>query len=78
MDMPLIVTIGTLLLVTGFVLGIVVARSKMNNSIGSLRIDQSDPDGPYLFLELNEPIEYVMSQKKVVMSVEVKDYISHK
>lgn len=45
---------------------------------GTLRIDTSDPDGPYLFLELHTPISEVMRHKQVTMNVSTENYISQK
>lgn len=46
--------------------------------VGTLRIDRSDPDGPYLFLELKKGIKKIVSKKYVVLKVEEKDFIPHK
>lgn len=46
-------------------------------SVGTLRIDQSDPtEAPYLFLELDKPVESVMNKKIVTFRVNKKNYIS--
>lgn len=45
--------------------------------VGTLRIDRSDPDGPFLFLELSKRVESVTSKKYVVMRVKSKDFIPH-
>ena len=47
--------------------------------VGSLRVDQSDPDsGPYLFLELShEGVDAIYKKKYVVLKVNIQDYISH-
>lgn len=47
-------------------------------SAGTLRVDHSDPDGPFLFLELSKRIETVISKKYVVLRVKAKDFIPHK
>ena len=46
--------------------------------VGTLRVDHSDPDGPFLFLELSKRVESVVSKKYVVMRVKAKDFIPHK
>ena len=47
--------------------------------VGSLRIDRSDPsDGPYMFLELNKPVQSVTSKAYVILKVKEQDYISPK
>ena len=67
-----------LLVLLGFVFGIVffliclVARS-----VGTLRVDQSDPtEQPYLFLELDKPVETVTSKTYVLSKVIKKNFIS--
>ena len=44
--------------------------------VGTLRVDHSDPDGP--FLELSKRVEAIVSKKYVVMRVKAKDFIPHK
>jgi len=46
--------------------------------VGALRVDHSDPDGPFMFLELKKPVSSVTSKKYVVLKVENKDFIPHK
>lgn len=45
---------------------------------GTLMIDTSDPDGPYMFLNLSIPVEEVISKEEVTFGVEVKDFVSQK
>lgn len=45
--------------------------------VGTLRVDHSDPDGPFLFLELSKRVESVTSKKYVVMRIKAKDFIPH-
>ena len=46
-------------------------------SIGTLRVDQSDPtEQPYLFLELDKPVENVINEKYVLFRVIKKNFIS--
>lgn len=67
------------LLGIGIVIGGLITRVIFGAfGIGSLRIDTSDPDGPYLFLELNKDIRNFINKKYVVMKVNNKSYISHK
>ena len=47
-------------------------------SVGTLRVDNSDPDGSFLFLELSKRIEAVVSKKYVVLRVKAKDFVPHK
>lgn len=46
--------------------------------VGTLRVDHSDPDGPFLFLELSKRVDSVISKKYVVLKVKAKDFIPHK
>ena len=45
-----------LFLIVGFLLGFAVSKKRKHKKriSGILKIDSADPDGPYLFLELNE------------------------
>lgn len=46
-------------------------------SVGALRVDNSDPDGPYLFLELKRSVHYVATMKTVKLNVKCEDFIPH-
>ena len=48
------------------------------HSIGTLRIDNSDPDGAYLFLELTADTSSFNKKKRVVLNVLDENYISQK
>ncbi len=64
--MELFVIFGIGILV-GIVCTTVITRSK---SVGSLRVDTSDPDDdPYLFLELSKDIEELYRKKYVTFKV---------
>lgn len=57
---------------------IIYAIAVKTASVGTLRIDHSDPeDSPYLFLELEKNIATITSKKYVIMKVNLKNYISH-
>ena len=72
--MELFVIFGIGILV-GIVCTTVITRSK---SVGSLRVDMSDPDdGPYLFLELSKDIEELYRKKYVTFKVRLKNFIPH-
>lgn len=69
-----------LCIIVGMVIGIVFGRQIFRRDVvGSLRIDQSDPDsGPYLLLELSHKgADAIYKKKYVVLKVNIKDYISH-
>jgi hypothetical protein len=67
-------------IIVGIIIGIVFGRRVFRSDVvGSLRVDQSDPDsGPYLFLELShEGVDAIYKKKYVVLKVNIQDYISH-
>ena len=70
--------IEVLLVLLGFVGGVIFFLICLAaRSIGTLRVDQSDPtEQPYLFLELNKPVESVINKKYVVFRVNKKNFIS--
>lgn len=69
-------------LIVGFMLGvifglIIATIVQTEKPVGTLRVDRSDlDDGPYLFLELATDPRFIETQKRVVMLVDVKNYIS--
>ena len=67
-----------LLILLGFVVGIVSFLIYLIvRSVGTLRVDQSDPtEQPYLFLELDKPVETVINKKYVIFRVSQKNFIS--
>ncbi len=71
MEFVIVFTIGV---VIGCVFSSIVRRSK---SVGKLRIDTSDPDGPFMFLELSKGVGDISSKKQVLLQVDLKSYISH-
>ena len=55
------------------------ARWKIRNSVGSIRVDTSDPEeAPYLFLELTKPMSTLFKSRYVYLKVDVRDYIPRK
>ena len=54
----------------GFVLSAILFRG---DSLGTIRIETSDPDGPYLFLELNTDIRNIARKKNVNFRVRITD-----
>lgn len=53
---------------------IILRRKKV---IGSLRVETSDPDGPYLFLELNDGnISELLRKRHVMLNVKAGDRAS--
>ena len=67
------------LFISGLICGIVIEKLlSRKNHIGTLRIDNSDSDGPYLFLELSKNISSFDEKKQVILDVRNENYISHK
>lgn len=66
------VVVGILI---GFIGASVIRRKR---PVGFLRIDKSDSDGPYLFLELKKSINEIVTQKAVLLEVKREDFIPHK
>lgn len=63
----------------GIVVGSIITRIIIRPlNVGTLRIDTSDPDGPFMFLELSEGVGTISSKKHVILKVNLKSYISHK
>ena len=73
MEVVIIFVMGVLI---GRIFTIIIARI---NSVGSLRVDTSDPDdNPYLFLELSKDTNYVFRKKYVTLKVNTKDFVPRK
>lgn len=65
-----------------FAIGVIVGCVLMSfirrvKSVGKLRIDTSDPDGPFMFLELSKGVGDISARKQVLLEVDLKNYISH-
>ena len=62
-------------LLGGWMIAAIVLRRK--KSIGSLKVETSDPDGPYLFLELNNGnISELLRKRHVILNVKAGDHVS--
>ena len=59
----------------GFIVSSIIRRK---HPVGFLRIDKSDSDGPYLFLELKKSVNEIVTQKTVLLEVKREDFIPHK
>lgn len=65
--------------VVGIMIGFVVSSTiRRKHPVGFLRIDKSDPDGPYLFLELKKSVNEIVTQRTVLLEVKREDFIPHK
>ena len=68
-----------IILAIGIVVGSIITRIIIRPlDIGTLRIDTSDPDGPFMFLELSKDVDTVASKKYVILKVNLENYISQK
>ena len=66
-------------LLIGFGLGTMFgAKQSKVKPIGILRIDQSDEDGPLLFLELKSGVHTFMYKKSVTFEIKRENFISQK
>ena len=69
-----------IILVIGILIGLFIERYIFQEKpIGSLRVDQSDPDsGPYLFLELDPGgANEIHKKQRVSLRVEIKLSLIH-
>ena len=54
--------------VVGILIGFAVSSIiRRKHPVGFLRIDKSDPDGPYLFLELKKSVNEIVTQRTVLL-----------
>ena len=62
----------------GILIGIAVDRKILREKpVGSLRVDRSDPEGPYLFLELEQDVDSVSKKNIITLKINRKDFIPH-
>lgn len=47
------------------------------NRIGKLHVETSDPDGPFLFVELHRTIDFIKTRDVVILEVDTENYVSH-
>lgn len=67
-----------IIFIIGFLIGCGIAVVTLRpKCIGTLRVDTYDPDGPFIFLEASKSIDFIASQKSVMLKVNLKNYISH-
>lgn len=63
-------------LIVGIAIGFFVVVLTRYYPIGILHCDRTDPDGPHLFLELNESIGEITKLNYVTLQVDHNDDIS--
>lgn len=74
MGIVLIFLLIFLIVMTGILL--MKENNDKNDIVGVLRIETSDPDGPYMFLELHTSISELMKREDVRLHVDTTNYIS--
>lgn len=66
-------------IVIGVLIGFIgAAITDRKRHVGFLRVDASDPDSPYLFLELKKNIAEITTQKRIILEVKCENFIPHK
>lgn len=74
MEFVLIFIAGVLI---GWAIALIVHTVFKVKPVGDLRVDNSDPDGTYLFLELERDLPDLKDGAEVCFRVKRKNYISH-
>lgn len=75
------IALSLLVFALGIVIGLIVSKITKPMKLGTLVVDHSDPDEPYLFLEIKDSSDWeknISNEKKVLFDVEIRNYISHK
>ena len=82
MDLEIVVVLGCVILSAACLAYWYRLSKKIDEEnsyiVGTLRVDCSDEDGPYMFLELGVPIEEIVNKERVMLIVNTKSYISRK
>lgn len=65
-------------MVAAFFLGVCIILTRIDDPVGTVHIDRSDPDGTYLFLELEVPMEDLANKSQVIVRVEDSDLTTRK
>lgn len=64
-------------IIIGNITGCLITRSIIfNNRIGILRIDNSDGEGPYTFLEAKEDMNRIAMRRYVILDVNYSNYLT--
>lgn len=76
------ILIGLIIYSIGFILGGLYSKDKLlhDKTIGSLRVDRSDEDGPLVFMEVDPSFKYFteMDMDVVILKVKHEDFIPRK
>ena len=66
--------IATVGLTVGVISGVIISnvRHHKKTSIGALKVNRTDPDGPYLFLEIpKDKFDVILHKKQVILDVKI-------
>lgn len=76
--MEVIIIVSCLLIFISYWIGYSVGKNKFEKTqtLGTLQIDHSDLDMPYLFL-LDYDLDYIATKKRAMFEVKVENIISH-
>lgn len=72
---------STIFFLAGMLVGIIITAIYIacSHLVGTLRIDRSNlDDQPYMFLELSKGVKSILSKKYVILTVNFKNFVSHK
>lgn len=73
------VLIAIISFIIGYLRGCVDKEREMVNKLpkkcGTVLIETSDPDGPYLFLDLSVPVDQLGTQKEVIFTVDTNGVV---
>lgn len=74
------ILIGLIIYCVGFVLGGLYTKEKFlhDKTIGSLRVDRSDEDGPLVFMEVDPGFRDFTEMDVVILKVKHEDFIPRK
>lgn len=74
------ILIGLIIYSIGFILGGLYSKDKLlhDKTIGSLRVDRSDEDGPLVFMEVNPGFRDFAEMDVVILKVKHEDFIPRK
>lgn len=74
------ILIGLIIYCAGFAHGAFYIKAKFlhDKTIGSLRVDRSDEDGPLVFMEVNPEFRDFTEMDVVILKVKHEDFIPRK
>ena len=74
------ILIGLIIYSIGFILGGLYSKDKLlhDKTLGSLRVDRSDEDGPLVFMEVDPGFRDFAEMDVVILKVKHEDFIPRK